>query len=244
MIFLKMKQFIIRFTTLNETYLFEAKKFINYIETIQSKLTENNNTYLMIIPDKNYYLESKDFLHIDYEYIYNQLNTLNITNIDIRNIMTLNDYYQTDTHWRQENLDKVVEKMSETLGLNYEDISYNKHIYNNFYGVYYGESALKRKPEPLTYLTNDTLENVEVSYLENSSLNKIYNLDNLDSTDSYEVYLDGASSFIEITNKNSQTKKELVIYRDSFASSITPLLIPYYKKITFYAYAQRVIFSF
>ena len=226
---------------LKDDYIFKSnyptnkesiKKFTNYIESIKSKLTEDNNVYLMIIPDKNYYLESNDFLHIDYDYIYNQINTLDITNIDIRDIMTLNDYYQTDTHWRQENLDKVVKKMSEIIGFTYENIIYNKHIYNNFYGVYYGESALKRKPEPLTYLTNDILENAEVSYLENESLNKIYNLENLESTDSYEVYLDGASSFIEITNKNSQTKKELVIYRDSFASSITPLLVNYYSKIT------------
>ena len=50
--------------------------------------------------------------------------------------------------------------------------------------------------------------------------------------DAYDVYLDGASAFIEINNKNSKSKKELVIFRDSFGSSITPLLIPYYKKIT------------
>ena len=36
---------------------------------------------------------------------------------------------------------------------------------------------------------------------------------------------------IEITNPISTTTKELVIFRDSFASSITPLLINYYNKI-------------
>ena len=63
-------------------------------------------------------------------------------------------------------------------------------------------------------------------------LNNIYNLNKLTSLDSYEVYLDGASSFIEIYNDNSKTDKELIIFRDSFASSITPLLTEYYKKIT------------
>ena len=50
--------------------------------------------------------------------------------------------------------------------------------------------------------------------------------------DSYDVYLDGASSFIEITNNNSINDKELVIFRDSFGSSLSPLLVKYYKKIT------------
>ena len=53
----------------------------------------------------------------------------------------------------------------------------------------------------------------------------------MDSLDSYEVYLDGASSFIEIENKNSLSDKELIIFRDSFGSSLIPLLINYYKKI-------------
>ena len=38
--------------------------------------------------------------------------------------------------------------------------------------------------------------------------------------------------FTIIYNDNSDTDKELVIFRDSFGSSITPLLIPYYSKIT------------
>ena len=186
----------------------------------------------MIIPDKNYYLESKDFLHIDYDYIYNEINKLNIKTIDISNIMSLEDYYETDTHWRQEKLDKVIKKMSQIMNFNYQKINYKENIYNNFYGVYYGESAINRKPETLIYLTNNNLNNLQVKYLENNNLSTIYNLDNLTSLDSYEVYLDGASSFIETYNKNSNSDKELIIFRDSFASSITPLLTNYYKKIT------------
>ena len=206
--------------------------FINKINKTKNNLTKDNNTYIMIIPDKNYYLDSKYFLHIDYDYIYNEINKLNINTIDIRNILSLEDYYQTDTHWRQENLDKVVETMNKTMNFNYQKINYQENIYNNFYGVYYGESAINRNPEKLTYLTNNNLSNLTVNYQENKNLHSIYNLDKLNSLDSYEVYLDGASSFIEIYNNNSLSNKELVIFRDSFASSITPLLTPYYKKIT------------
>lgn len=209
-----------------------VSNFMNKINLIKENLTKDNTPYIMIIPDKNYYLESNNFLHIDYDYIYNEINKLNINTIDIRNIMSLQDYYETDTHWRQEKLDKVVLEMSKNMNFNYQKINYQENIYNNFYGVYYGESAINRNPETLIYLTNNNLNNLQVKYLENDNLSTIYNLDNLTSLDGYEVYLDGASSFIEIYNNNSAYNKELIIFRDSFASSLTPLLTNYYKKIT------------
>ena len=225
---------------LEEDYIFKSEyptnkksiaNFVKKINLIRENLTEENNVYMMAVPDKNYYLQSDNFLHIDYDYIYDELYKLNIEMIDIRNIMELNDYYKTDTHWRQEKLDKVVLKMSEIMDFKYQNIIYHENDYNNFYGVYYGEAAISSKPETITYLTNYIISNLRVEYLENKSLTTIYNLDNLTGLDSYEVYLDGASSFIEIYNDNSVFDKELIIFRDSFASSLTPLLTNYYKKI-------------
>ena len=228
---------------LKDNYIFKSEyptnkdsisNFISKTNKLKKYLTPDNNIYMMIIPDKNYYLNSNDFLQIDYNYLYEEVSKLytNIKEIDIRNIMTLEDYYQTDTHWRQEKLDKVIYQMSKTMNFDYQNISYKENIYNNFYGVYYGESAIKRTPEQIIYLTNNNINNLKVNYLENKNLKTIYNIDKLTSLDSYEVYLDGASSFIEIYNDNSTTNKELIIFRDSFASSLTPLLTNYYQKIT------------
>lgn len=226
---------------LKDNYIFKSEyptnkssisSFISKTNRIKSLLNKNNNTYIMIVPDKNYYINDSNFLSIDYDYLYNEINNLDMTQIDIRNLMSLNDYYETDTHWKQENLQKVVKQLSTKMNFEYKEINYKKNTYNKFYGVYYGESAISRNPEVITYLTNDTILNSEVKYLENNKLNTVYNLDNLKSLDSYEVYLDGASSIIEITNKNSKSKKELIIFRDSFGSSLSPLLIEYYDKIT------------
>ena len=199
---------------------------------IKELLNEDNKTYMMIVPDKNYYLKDKNFLQLDYDYIYNEVSKLGITEIDIRNIMELDDYYETDTHWKQEKIEKVVKKMSEVMNFAYEIQEYKLNKYDKFYGVYYGESAISRESETLTYLTNDVINNANVKYLENKKLTKVYNLDKLTGLDSYEVYLDGASSFIEIENKNSLSDKELIIFRDSFGSSLTPLIVNYYAKIT------------
>ena len=226
---------------LKDNYIFKSEyptnkgsisSFINKTNKIKTLLTDKNKTYIMVVPDKNYYLEDKNFLQIDYNYLYQEMNKLDMTQIDIREIMSLNDYYETDTHWKQENLDKVVKQMSTVMDFKYKEITYKKNTYNKFYGVYYGESAITRKPENITYLTNETILNSEVKYLENNKLTTVYNLENLNSLDPYEVYLDGASSLIEITNKNFKSKKELIIFRDSFGSSLSPLLIEYYDKIT------------
>jgi len=225
---------------LKDNYIFKSEyradkksiaRFINIINKQVSNIN-NKNIYIMIVPDKNYYLDEKDFLQIDYDYLYEEIDKLNLKEIDIRSVMLLEDYYETDTHWKQENLDKIVKEMSKLMNFDYQKQYYTYNTYDKFYGVYYGESALKRKPEKLTYLTNSSINSIYVDYLENTKLHSIYNLDKLESTDSYEVYLDGASSFIEIYNNNANTDKELIIFRDSFASSITPLLTNYYKKIT------------
>ena len=226
---------------IKDNYIFKSEyptnkksinNFINKTNNTIKSLTQDNNVYVMIIPDKNYYIDSKDFLSIDYDYLYNEVSNINAKFIDIRDIMQLDDYYETDTHWKQERLDKVIKKMSEVIEFNYKDIEYDSKTYDKFYGVYYGESAVNRKPEKLTYLINDIILNSRVEYLENSKSNKVYSENKLAGMDAYDVYLDGASSFIEIYNDNSDTDKELVIFRDSFGSSLTPLLINYYKKIT------------
>ena len=50
--------------------------------------------------------------------------------------------------------------------------------------------------------------------------------------DMYEIFLGGSKSLISIENPNAKTDRELVMFRDSFGSSIAPLLAEDYAKIT------------
>lgn len=206
------------------------ENYNKYLDKMNSLFTENNNVYLMIIPDKNYYLNDKNFLNIDYDYLYENVG-VNYHKIDIRDILSLEDYYYTDTHWRQENLDKVIKVIDSKMSFGYKMINYKYNRYSKFYGIYYGES-LNSKPDIINYLTNEVIDNSSVFYLENDNLTNVYNPSKLTGMDSYDVYLDGASSYIEIVNNNCSNDKELVIFRDSFGSSISPLFINYYSKIT------------
>lgn len=215
------------------TNISSINNFIKHVNSTTSNMSDKNNVYVMLVPDKNYYLDSDNFLQIEYDYIYSEVSKIdNVKFIDIRDVMELNDYYETDTHWRQERLGKVVNVLGNEMGFTYYDVEYDVKEYDKFYGVYYGESAINREPEVLKYLTNDVIDNARVEYLEHKDFNKVYNEDKLDGMDAYDVYLDGATPFIEIYNDSSKSDKELIIFRDSFGSSISPLLIEYYSKIT------------
>ena len=72
---------------------------------------------------------------------------------------------------------------------------------------------------------------MEVKHLE-FDLKDVYDKEKLYGVDSYDVFLSGPSSFIEIINDKSDNSRELIVFRDSFGSSLVPLLIPFYNKIT------------
>jgi len=213
------------------TNIKSIENFIDKINLMSSFLSTNNKVYYAIIPDKNYYINNSKYLNIDYDLMYEKTKEINHQHIELRDILTLEDYYRTDTHWKQENLIKVVDRLGKRMGFEINS-NYVKKYYEPFYGVYYGQSALNIKPDKIVYLTNEMIENSKVYYYEDQKNDKVYMLDKLENLDKYDIYLGGASSFIEITDENNKTGRELVVFRDSFGSSLTPLLIEAYSKIT------------
>ena len=203
--------------------------FIKKIKILNDNFDLSNNVYISIIPDKNYYLDDSKYLRIDYDYLYNRIKTIPYKFIDLRNVLSIKDYYHTDTHWRQERLEDVVFTINKSMG-NDTTFNYKENKYSPFYGVYYGQAAINIEPDELIYLTNDVLDNVIVEDLDGN--NKLYDIDALDGMDSYDVFVGGATPFVKITNPNSNTDKELILFRDSFGSSIAPLLVENYKSIT------------
>lgn len=207
-------------------------KTINKINNIYNKYLINNQVYYAVIPDKNYFVND-NYLKLDYDDMLKTINdSFKFKYIDIINDLSLDDYYLTDPHIKQNSMLKLVDNLIIGMNNDYYLVSYKENILKDFYGSYYGQLGLTNKSDDMVYLTNDIINDAYVYYLENNKLNTVYNLSKYNGMDPYDIYLDGASSFIEIINNESLNEKELVIFRDSFGSSIAPLLIPYYKKIT------------
>ena len=52
------------------------------------------------------------------------------------------------------------------------------------------------------------------------------------SPDLYDVFLSGAQPLLAIENPHGDRERELVIFRDSYGSSLAPLLLQSYSKVT------------
>ena len=84
------------------------------------------------------------------------------------------------------------------------------------------------EPDHLTYLTSDLLDACTVYNYETGKTGPIYDLAKGAGKDPYELFLSGSVSLLTIENPNADTDRELVIFRDSFGSSLAPLLVPGY----------------
>lgn len=190
--------------------------------------------YYSIVPDKNYFLAEKGgYPHLDYDELYRVLSDelSYMSEIEIKHLLSAEDYYTTDTHWKQESIVDVANEIRQQMGLD-AVTDYEEKTMGDFYGVYYGQSALPLDPDTLTYLTNSELEGCTVKNFEKNSETAIYDLEKYNGLDPYDVYLSGAVSVLEITNPIGEEGKELVVFRDSFGSSLTPLLLSGYSKVT------------
>ena len=220
----------------NPEMIENAKNKFDYLYNTYMKDT-NSKVYLSLVPDKNMFLAEKNgIVSLNYEsFIENFKNKMDYMEyIDIVPFLSADDYYNTDSHWRQEKItdiaEHIVKSMGEGLSCDYKENTLD----NPFYGVYKGQSALPFKADTIKYLTNDILNNCKVEYLDTGKPVKgdMYNMEKAYGKDPYEMFLSGTSALIEITNPDADTDKELVVFRDSFGSSLVPLLVPAYSKIT------------
>lgn len=205
--------------------------YTNYLEG------KDINVFSAVVPDKSYFLAGKNgYPVMNYDELFHTVKDgmPYARFIDIAGKLTISDYYRTDTHWRQEKLLSVAELIAKNIGFtikpstNYQELSIN----TPFFGVYYGQLALPLKSDEINILTNELLEQCTVYNYETNQTTKIYDMEKLKSVDAYEIFLSGAAPLIQINNPNANTDKELILFRDSYGSSLAPLLVEGYKTIT------------
>lgn len=210
---------------------------IGRFQRIFDKYLAGSRCFYAIVPDKGYYLgEDSGHLTMDYDALYAQMAAGMpwAQEIDLRPTLTGADYYRTDTHWRQENLLPAAAALCEGLSVappRAEDFTATA-LERPFYGVYYGQAALPMEPDTLYLMESDLLAQCSVYDYETGKTGSIYDMTKLDSRDLYDVYLSGAKALLTIENPNGGTDRELIVFRDSFGSSIVPLLMEDYAKVT------------
>lgn len=212
----------------------QAQLAIDKFNAILSAHPQIANAYYALIPDKNYFLAEKNgFPTMDYAALVQQAEGINAQYIDLFPLLCADDYYFTDSHWRQERIVPVAQALAEAMGTQVDGLdAYRTEIEGGFYGVYAGQSALPLNWESLTVLRSDVTDAAVVYSVEQNSTIPVYNWQDFLGMDPYDVYLSGAEAVLSMENPLAQNDRELVIFRDSFGSSIAPLLLSGYSKVT------------
>ena len=87
-------------------------------------------------------------------------------------------------------------------------------------------------PDTMYLLENDTLAGCTVWNHETGETTPVYNPEKRSSRDLYDIFLSGAVPLLTIENPGGDPGRELIVFRDSFGSSMIPLLLGDYGKVT------------
>lgn len=212
----------------------QVQMFVDKFNALQNKYFSDSKTSLVVIPDKGYYFQ--DHLKMDYVNMLEMLGS-GLVDMDVHSelfaVLSLTDYYKTDSHWRQEELQGVLGVLEQVLNVELPDVGdYEQTVLEGFKGVYHGQAALPMKAEDLSYLENEVTAQAVVTGPELKGEQPIYAPEKFDGMDGYDVFLHGAQAVLKLENPLAETEKELILFRDSYGSSIAPLLLPAYKTIT------------
>ena len=204
---------------------------------VYEKYLTDSDVFYAIVPDKGQYLaESSGHLALHF----GKMNTILgnampwATPINLYDSLNYDDFYRTDTHWRQENLFEAAAVLCDALNVtapNRADFT-QRVIDRPFYGVYYGQAALPMEPDEMIVMESSLLSDCTVYDHESGKTTSVYDESKLESKDLYDIFLSGSRSLLTIENPNASTEKELIVFRDSFGSAMIPLLLTDYAKVT------------
>lgn len=212
-----------------------ADRAVTLFQKVYQRYFGGGKAVIAVAPDKGYYLAGPGgYPAMDYEALFDKMKEQDWAEyVDLTDCLSRESYYRTDTHWRQETLFPAAEKLADALGVRLparEDYR-EETLETPFYGVYRGQAAVSMEPDRIVMLKSSLLENCTVYNYETGKSGEIYDLSKLNSRDLYDVFLSGPVSLLEIKNPAGPEDRTLVVFRDSFGSSLVPLLAAGYGRV-------------
>ena len=201
---------------------------------------ENVNVYTTIIPDKMKYMASAvGCSSIDYDALEALVRSqVRADYIDIFGTLSLDDYYKTDTHWKQECIIGTANTLLSAMGRQGRTDYTRQTPLSPFYGVYYGQSALPLSPDEIICLTSPTLAKARAWRADKTTGEmgeaKVYYHENIAASDAYDVYLGGAGTVTVLERDEAVTGKTLYLLGDSYGRSLAPLLLEGYDRVVMF----------
>ena len=191
------------------------------------------NIYYSIIPDKSVFAE-RYMPGFDVEAAETILSDVlgDYKYIPLIDNIRADYYYRTDLHWNQSRISGTADHILTEMGTNMGFSEFSETRAGVFRGVYMGQLALPMGPDIMIYLKNPGLK---VNYLSDKTLlfesGPVYDIARFMGVDPYDLFLRGPQPLIVIEN-DAAPERELYMFRDSFGSSLAPLLAGSYSKVT------------
>lgn len=200
-------------------------------------------TYMCLIPNAYYILEDRLPAQAP---VRNQADDLkkiremeggSITDIDVTDGLRQHAeeeiYYKTDHHWTSLGARYAFEEAAGVMGIENVESEYIIHtVASDFQGTlasksgYHGSEDLVQVYQP----KNQEVDYV-VSYVEEGEKStSIYDSTSLKEKDKYTVFFGGNHARIDI-GTTQQERKNLLIFKDSYANCFVQFLLPYYQNI-------------
>ena len=218
---------------------------LKFQQLYDSYLTGNDgHIYLSVVPDKGSFTappegytpasaqETADTLLAQLDFV---------QYVDIAPGLTLEEYYRTDPHWRQECLVATAQTLAQAMDVPLAGDFQENAIDVPFYGAYAEKAGEPLVADTLRYLTGEVLDACTVYDYETDAQETLYDLSAVETDTPYDLYLQGSRSLLRIDSPLSATDRTLVVFRDSFGSSLIPLLAESYR--TIYAVDIRYLSS-
>lgn len=227
----------------------DEEKTAKNVEAIQSFVETNKKpTYLMLVPTAEEIYRDKLPEGVDSwdqrSYIKEVARQLRgvVNEIDIYKVLYENKdeyiYYRTDHHWTSNGAFYAFTEAADRMGiLAVQKKNYNiEHVSHNFYGTLYSKVGYRSiSPDIISIYTKrgSTLK-TEVEVFDGSKTTtypSMYFNEFLEKKDQYAMFL-GQNQPIVTIKTNAGTGNNLLIFKDSYAHAIAPMLADYYDTVT------------
>jgi len=203
---------------------------------------ESQRVFLALIPSKNGYLNAENghLNEAEFAILQSVYDKWGRNFIDLSVCLTLEDYYRTDPHWRQERLGAVLRELGAALEFDTGIIdddgvlteNWTEEVLTTEYIGVYGDEVDGVPAEEMTVLRHPDMDGYIVRNGETGEEMPLYDTEKLSERDPYELFVGGPLSLVTIENPNAGNDRHLVVVRDSFGSALLPLLAQSYAKVT------------
>lgn len=204
---------------------FAAKRLGHLLETYFTG--EGYDRYLAVVPDKAQFTEPPEgYTPAGAQETADYLaQRLPVDCIGIAPLLSLEDYYRTDPHWRQERLHPVAQALADAMGVSLPDTAEESlhTLAGEFHGSYWGKTVEPLAADVLSYITSPLLDGCVVYDYETDSTGGVYDLTAAEKAP-YDLFLSGSKALLRIENPAAGNDRTLIVFRDSFGSSLIPLL--------------------